>query len=361
MYSYITSSKVLIDLVGDMLQQPPYFMSVDTEFVRTHTYFPKLGVIQLGFEDTVWVIDALSCSMEILKPLLYNQNIIKIFHSCRQDLEILFALFHEVPTPFFDLQIAAGLLGYGPQPSLEHLSFEFNGVHLDKTNQFSHWCDRPLTENMLIYAYQDARIIYDLYSVMIGKLTEQGRHLWHEHIHLNIKKTVENPLNIDRIYAKLKQVFLNKKKQQQLFELAIWREKKAMQHNKPREHFLNHKIMEKLVLNLPLSKDHFKSILFLEKPICFSALKKEIRHELYVFLERLNVSSTDLIEIEESIKGTSQKQIKLKEYVQKQAEILKIEAHYLLDKDGIKNFCRDENFKENLPFWKKEILKDFIF
>jgi ribonuclease D len=354
----ISNTKNLKEHVDRILKNPPLYVSVDTEFVRQHTYFPKLGVIQIGFKDESWLIDAMTCTLEPLDPLLFNDNIIKVFHSARQDLEIIYSLFQKVPTPFFDIQIAASFLGFGHQPSLEHVALSYIDLKLDKEKQFSNWCDRPLSKEMIDYAFEDARSIYDLYPYVLKALKDQGRDLWVSDAHLSLQNIILNPINKDKIFSKLRHSLTKKRSIQQLLELSLWREEKTQLHNKPREHFLNYKTMEKLIQNLPLSKERFKSILFQEKPIDYVGIKKEIRQELFLFLNDLTLKK-NLIEIESNAKGHKENEKRLKEYVLQKSIELAIESSFILDKEEIKKYCKDEIYKNTLPPWKQEILKDF--
>jgi len=101
----ITSTKILQDQILEILADNPTYVSVDTEFVRQSSYYPKVGLIQLGHRKGTLVIDALVCDLDALKPLLFNNTIVKVFHSARQDLEIFYKMYGEVPYPLSDLQL----------------------------------------------------------------------------------------------------------------------------------------------------------------------------------------------------------------------------------------------------------------
>ncbi|CAO5677875.1 MAG: Ribonuclease D [Holosporales bacterium] len=356
MFDLIENTKYLEGLVQDLLKDPPAYIAVDTEFVRIHTFFPSLSVIQIGFLDTVWIIDAIKCDINCLKNIFFNEKIIKVFHAARQDFEIIMAIFRKLPLPFFDLQIAAGFLNFGTQSSLETLSQHFLKKLMNKQNQFCAWDKRPLTADMLDYAYLDARTIFDLYPFLKNELIQKNRLDWILEEHQYLEKLVMNPIDLERVFFKMKHSLKSKKSILQLLELSLWREEKTRLYNKPKEKFLNHKSMESLIKALPLSKEKFKKILFNEKPYDFVAIKKEGRDQLFQFLTDLSLKK-DFILNDLPLKHIKGEDF-LKEQLLKVAEDLNLDAGYILKKEEIRKFLTDLLFIETLPLWKKELLKN---
>ena len=93
------------------------FVTVDTEFMRERTYWPELCVVQLAGDHEVAVVDALAPGIDLspLLPLFADPAVVKVFHACRQDIEIFVQLFKAVPAPLFDTQVAAMVAGFGDQ------------------------------------------------------------------------------------------------------------------------------------------------------------------------------------------------------------------------------------------------------
>ncbi|MDH5361181.1 MAG: ribonuclease D, partial [Gammaproteobacteria bacterium] len=111
-YQYIDTPEALTELCA-LLQDSPW-LTLDTEFIREKTYYPQLCLIQIANEEHVACIDPLALDdLGPLLDLLYNPAITKVLHSARQDLEILQQLRGAPPSPIFDTQIAATLLGQG--------------------------------------------------------------------------------------------------------------------------------------------------------------------------------------------------------------------------------------------------------
>src|SRR6056300_1073507 len=108
-------------------------VAIDTEFVRTDTFYPRLGLIQLSDGDRVWLVDPLAIDdFSLLKALLMSADVIKVFHSCSEDLEVLRHEYGVTPEPLFDTQIAAAFLDYGFSRGYSAIVEAVLGVTLDK-------------------------------------------------------------------------------------------------------------------------------------------------------------------------------------------------------------------------------------
>ena len=131
-------------------------MAIDTEFIRDNTYYPILSLVQIAGKDFAAAIDPLSnIDMKPIWELLTNENILKVFHSGRQDIEIFLNLTGEIPKPIYDTQIAAMFCGLGDQVGYEKLVDKFLNLSINKENQFTNWLQRPLTKSQIDYAISD--------------------------------------------------------------------------------------------------------------------------------------------------------------------------------------------------------------
>jgi ribonuclease D len=136
-------------------------IAVDTEFMRSSTFYPKAALIQL-FADEVdpqhcYLVDPLAIGdFEPLVKLLTDPSVVKVFHACSEDLEVFSSFLGCVPEPLVDTQIAAGLLGYGPACSYASLVETLLGISLEKGETRSDWLQRPLQSKQLQYAVQDS-------------------------------------------------------------------------------------------------------------------------------------------------------------------------------------------------------------
>ena len=161
-----------------VLSQAPWF-TIDTEFLREKTYYPKLCLVQVATPDHVACIDPLALDdMTPLLDVIFDSGITKVMHAARQDMEIFYHLRGTVPAPVFDTQIAALLLGLPDQVGYGGLVQELLGVKLHKLHSRTDWSQRPLDEAQLHYAADDVIYLAQAYQLMLDNLGESGRLDW---------------------------------------------------------------------------------------------------------------------------------------------------------------------------------------
>ncbi len=154
-------------------------VAVDTEFVRERTYYPRLCLVQLAVDDTIWCVDPIALDkLDTLYQTLAAPDCVKIFHAARQDLEIFYNAYGDVPTPLFDTQIAAALLGRPDQIAYAGLVRELCGVELDKSSSRTDWSRRPLSTRQLDYAADDVRYLGTMRRQLEQELNASGRTAW---------------------------------------------------------------------------------------------------------------------------------------------------------------------------------------
>ena len=140
----------------DRLSESSY-ITVDTEFMREKTYWPRLCLVQLANIDEAAAIDTLAEGLNLapLINLLLEPRILKVFHAARQDLEIFFRLMGKLPTPIFDTQVAAMVCGFGDSAGYDTLVRKLLDETIDKSSRFTDWGLRPLSERQIKYALED--------------------------------------------------------------------------------------------------------------------------------------------------------------------------------------------------------------
>lgn len=155
--------------------------ALDTEFVWDRTFFPALGVVQLGAPNReAWLFDALSPEVDPapLADLLQDRNTIKILHDAKQDLAILARYCGATPCNVFDTRVAAGFAGLSSTTSLQQLLRDVLGVELPKTETRTDWCRRPLSAAQLEYALDDVRHMAELRDAVLVAVRERGAEGW---------------------------------------------------------------------------------------------------------------------------------------------------------------------------------------
>jgi len=212
-------------------------IAIDTEFLREKTFYAQLCLLQIATEDVIACIDPLAIStLDPLFELFYQPNRIKILHSARQDLEIFFDLRGEIPTPIFDTQIAATLLGYGDQIGYANLVTDMLGITIDKDYARTDWTRRPLEAAQLQYAMNDVRYLITMYHQQVQLLTQTGRETWLQEDFAKLADINLYSPKPEQLWTRIKATKNLKRSQLVVLQqLAIWREQTARQANRPRK------------------------------------------------------------------------------------------------------------------------------
>ena len=152
-------------------------IALDTEFIRTDTYYPIPGLIQLNTGDSIFFIDPLTITQwQPFRDLLKHPGILKILHSCSEDLEVFQLLTGSTPQPLFDTQLAAAYANIGYSIGYQKLVNRLLGLELPKDETRSDWRQRPLTDAQIQYAALDVTHLLEIHArlehIMIGKVTD---------------------------------------------------------------------------------------------------------------------------------------------------------------------------------------------
>lgn len=257
----ITTQNDLEAFVSQCASQP--FLTIDTEFLREKTYYPKLCLIQIGMPDgRAAAVDPLANEID-LEPvfgLMRDKDIMKIFHAGRQDLEIFYRLMDEVPAPFFDTQIAAMVCGFGDSVGYENLVRTLTGAGLDKAVQFTDWSRRPLSDRQLDYALGDVTHLVQVYEKLLETLDKRGRTKWvfEEKGILAAPETYQNPP--EKAWQRVK-IKTNKPVVLAILrDLAAWRETKAQTKDIPRPWVMRDETLADMAAQMPKTVDQLVKI-----------------------------------------------------------------------------------------------------
>ena len=151
-------------------------VALDTEFVRTRTYYPQLGLLQLFDGEQVSLIDPLEITdWAPMRELLLNQNVTKYLHAGSEDLEVFLNTFSLMPQPLIDTQILAAFCGRPMSWGFASMVEEYSGVALDKSESRTDWLARPLTERQCDYAAAD---VWYLLPIAIRLMAETEAAGW---------------------------------------------------------------------------------------------------------------------------------------------------------------------------------------
>ena len=248
-----------LDTLCHMLLSEQY-ITIDTEFMRESTYFSKLCLIQVGRHQTGqepegWLIDPLADGINLASffALMTHQETLKVFHSGRQDLEIIWQLGNVIPQPLFDTQVAAMVCGYGDQVSYEQLARDFAKAKIDKSHRFTDWAQRPLSENQLTYALGDVTHLCHVYEGISHKLTSTDRAHWLEEEMAILSEPATYDIKSEDAWLKLSGKVHKAKELAILRELGTWRDREARTRDVPRGRVIKDEALVDIAMAAPRS------------------------------------------------------------------------------------------------------------
>jgi ribonuclease D len=204
--------------------------------VREKTYYAVLALIQIASEKHMACIDPLTIdNFDPFIALIQNRELIKVFHSPSQDLEILFQRFSCMPQPVFDTQLAAAVLGYDHQIGYADLVNQITGIKLEKKHTRANWSRRPLAEDEINYAMDDVRYLLPVYQTLKTELEDKKRYAWIEKDLLAMTSVSNYQIETADLWRRLKGVQKLRGVELQIARhLCQWREQMAQQINLPR-------------------------------------------------------------------------------------------------------------------------------
>ncbi len=234
----ITNTEDLTALCEKLAKEP--YITVDTEFLRETTYWPKLCLVQMAGRDDAAIIDVLAdgISLEPLFKLMVDPKVIKVFHAARQDIETIWNLGQIIPVPLFDTQIAASVLGFGEQAGYDQLVQQLTGAKIDKTQRFTDWSKRPLSDAQLSYALDDVTHLREVYEKLHDSLSAKGRSHWVSDETASLSDPALYDIDPESAWKRLRGRVRKAREIAVLMELAAWREREAIARNVPRGRIL---------------------------------------------------------------------------------------------------------------------------
>ena len=300
----ITETSKLIDACERFSRDS--FLAIDTEFMRERTYYPQLCLIQIAGKDEAVTVDALATEINLnpILDLMANHKIIKVFHACRQDMEIFFNLNRRIPFPVFDTQIGAMVCGYGESVGYDKLVRQITGVQIDKSSRFTDWSHRPLSKQQLNYALSDVTHLRTVYESLLNQLEKNGRISWLNEEFQNVLNPKTYDIPLDQIWKRLKIKNGRPKFLILVRELCAFREKEAQSRNIPRNRVIRDDVLLDIAARSPRSSVDLAKVRSLSPKFAEGRLGKSI---LRVVAEASNIPESDAPQLEKLNKTKPQK------------------------------------------------------
>ncbi|MGH8303324.1 MAG: ribonuclease D [Steroidobacteraceae bacterium] len=236
-------------------------IGLDTEFLRERTYRAELCLIQVSAADDAWCIDPIAVTeLDALAAPLTASGIVKVMHASRQDLEVLLPAVGLVK-PVFDTQIAAALAGFAAQVGYAELTRRLLGVELAKAHTRTDWSRRPLSPEQIEYALDDVRHLVPLKLALEEQLEKLGRLAWLGEELAALEDARSLAMEPEDAWRRLKGLRgLDPSRERLARELAAWRERRAMERNRPRGWILDDAALRELIVRVPRSRAALEAI-----------------------------------------------------------------------------------------------------
>src|SRR5829696_8936552 len=249
-YTLISTDAALAEAGRRWAEAP--VLGLDTEFVRTNTFFHKLGLVQVSDGSTSWLVDPLAA--RDLAPLgeVFRSPGVKVLHSASEDMEVFYRALGVLPEPLLDTQVAGALAGAGAFLSYQKIVAAYLGVELAKEETRTDWIARPLSAAQLAYAAEDVAFLVPLYERLTADLESQGRLAWAFEDSAALLDTSRFDEDADSAYLRIKGAGrLDRRQLAALRLLAAWRDREARRRDLPRSFVLKDDLLLALATRRP--------------------------------------------------------------------------------------------------------------
>ena len=363
----ITSMAELQDLVEKARSTDA--VAIDTEFVWTKTYLPRLGLIQIALSDEeCYLLDPLAIEdFSSFGELLADQKVIKIFHDAPQDLAILKTATGFTPKNIFDTRLAAGFAGLPATLSLGNLIQELLDISLAKTETRTNWLKRPLDQKQISYALDDVRYLRAARVILISRIIGPEIKSWLQE-ELDLLNTPENynGLNENDRFIKIRGAKgLDPEGLAILRELTVWREQVAKKINRPRGHILKDAILMDISRKKITDLDRFHR----ETTLSAKAIERWGEHLLTAVQAGITLPENDRPKIDRSVrlnKVNAKMFERLNEFIQLKSNVQGIDPILIGNSSELKKLvkilnksCKSQMVRQ-MEGWRKTFLKDFF-
>ncbi len=233
------------------------FVTVDTEFLRETTFWPKVCVIQMASDEEALAVDVLAPGLDLAPffDLMRDHTVVKVFHAARQDLEIIWKAAALIPAPIFDTQVAAMVCGFGDQVSYGELVQTVCKTTIDKSSRFTDWARRPLSDAQVAYAIADVTHLRTIYRTLRAQLERTGRIGWLADEMATLTSPATYEQHPENAWERFRGRVRKPRDLAVLMELARWREEEAQSRDVPRSRVLKDDALIEVALAAPRTAD----------------------------------------------------------------------------------------------------------
>lgn len=352
----ITSTEELAAVCARMARAAS--VTVDTEFLRETTFWPKLCVVQLADDEGPAVVDALAPGLDLapLFALMADEGVLKVFHSGRQDIEIFHHLSGHVPHPVFDTQVAAMVLGFGDSISYDQLVQRTTGVVLDKSSRFTDWSRRPLSDDQLTYAIADVTHLRDVYARLSQDLEKRGRADWLVEEMEVLTSPATYAAHPEDAWQRFRSRIRKARDLAVMIEVAGWREREAQERDVPRSRVLKDDALVEVAARAPRTVEALGGLRAFPRGYERSRAGQEILEAVSRGLER-DVATLPGLEFDRKGSGANPATVELlKVLLRMIAERNAVAAKIIANIDDLEQIAADDAAEvPALSGWRREL------
>ncbi|HEY6528350.1 MAG TPA: ribonuclease D [Cellvibrionaceae bacterium] len=355
---WIAKNSALEQLCAGWNQQS--WLAVDTEFLRTNTYYPIAALLQIYDGEGIYFIDPKTIThWQPLAAVMANPAVCKALHACSEDLEIFALLFGGVPVNMFDTQVAAAMVGQGFSVGYARLVEQMLGVRLPKDETRSDWLVRPLSHAQTLYAAWDVYYLLPIAQQLHSKLVEHGRLTWMEEDCISLLTHSQDAQDAKLSHLRLKGLQRMSRREQAIAQrLCHWREVVAQDTNLPR----NHVVKESALYQLAQSKPRHISQLRQIEDLPEKAIRR-YGEDIIELIQAVLDQSDDQLTLPQPrpLTGSQQQLVKdLRQWVEQKAQSLDVAPEVLARKRDFEFLARGMPADEPLPSilhgWREQVV-----
>lgn len=357
---WIDQDDQLAELCAQWRQQAA--IALDTEFMRSDTFYPIAGLLQIGDGKGCYLIDPLAIkNLAPLRELMLDEAVTKVMHSCSEDLEVFQRWLDVVPSPIFDTQIAAAFAGLGFSLGYAGLVKALLTIEIPKEETRSDWLQRPLSVAQLKYAALDVAHMLIVYGKLLQLLKTTERLAWVKSDCADLVFNARKPDDFSDAYQKVG--FAWKLRPQELAilkKLCEWREVEARARDIPRNRLVKEPSLWEMARKRPEDVTHLQRI----DDIPHRTLKNDSQTLLEIIRTAAGTdSSTWPTRLDAPLAQSEGPLMKaLKQFVRETAEALNLPAEVLIRKKEYEFIVRSGmkggqySLPERLLGWRYDLI-----
>ncbi|MGB0134365.1 ribonuclease D [Dokdonella sp.] len=351
-----------IDRTENLLEfnsRPGRLIGLDTEFMRTDSFAPKLALVQVEIEGQVALVDPIGgIDMASLASRLEDTQTVSVMHSASEDLDALSPILPNGIGTLYDTQIAAAFAGLGAGLGYQKLVLAVCEVDLPKGETRSDWLRRPLSPQQLEYAAQDVIHLPVIHADLSARLAQRGFSEWHAEDCARMLERARNREIDPQPQTGYRGASGWTREQQALLRRVLfWRETTARRIDKPRPWILDDPRILDLSSSPPSNIDELA-----ERCRGLRALRGPERVELFELLHQpLTADELEFDAIPASADGEERRMIRaLKEIVVANARELDIPDGLLCSRMHLETLYLSRRWPTALEGWRRTILHDAL-